>query len=80
LFNNAAGYSNPEIDQLFNAGRDASTQEARQLSYNKIQEILAHDLPVLNLHQQPQYAVASARLQGMWQAANQQWWGSAWIK
>jgi len=79
-FNNASGYSNPEIDQLFNAGRDASTQEARQLSYNKIQEILARDLPVLNLHQQPQYAVASARLQGMWQAANQQWWGSAWIK
>jgi peptide/nickel transport system substrate-binding protein len=79
-FNNASRYSNPEVDQLFNAGRDASSQEARQVSYNKIQEILAKDLPVLNLHQQPQYAVASSRLQGMWQAANQQWWGSAWLK
>ena len=78
--NNASRYSNPEIDQLFNAGRDAPAQELRQVSYKKIQEILARDLPVLNMHQQPQYAVASSRLQGLWQAANQQWWGSVWLK
>jgi peptide/nickel transport system substrate-binding protein len=79
-FNNASQYSNPEIDRLFDAGRDASNQPDRARIYFQIQEILARDLPVLNLHQQPQYAVASTRLQGLWQAANQQWWGSVWAK
>ena len=79
-FNNASQYSNPEVDKLFDQGRDAPTQAERVKVYNRIQEILARDMPVLNLHQQPQYAVASSRLQGMWQAANQQWWGSVWMK
>lgn len=79
-FNNASQYSNPEIDKLFNQGRDAPTTAERQKPYDRIQEILARDLPVLNLHQQPQYAVGSSKLQGLWQAANQQWWGSAWMK
>ena len=56
------------------------SQAERQKPYNKIQEILARDLPVLNLHQQPQYAVGTAKLQGLWQAANQQWWGSIGMK
>jgi peptide/nickel transport system substrate-binding protein len=79
-FNNVSQYSNPEIDKLFDAGRDASVQSERQRNYDRIQVILAKDLPVLNLHQQPQFAVASSRLQGLWQAANQQWWGSVWMK
>jgi peptide/nickel transport system substrate-binding protein len=79
-FNNASQYSNPEIDKLFDAGRDASVQSERQRNYDRVQVILAKDLPVLNLHQQPQFAVASSRLQGLWQAANQQWWGSVWMK
>jgi peptide/nickel transport system substrate-binding protein len=79
-FNNAAQYSNPEIDKLFDQGRDAPTPAERKKVYDRIQEILARDMPVLNLHQQPQYAVASSRLQGLWQAANQQWWGSVWMK
>jgi len=79
-FNNAAQYANPQIDKLFDAGRDAPVQADRQKAYNQIQEILARDMPVLNLHQQPQYAVATAKLQGLWQAANQQWWGSLWMK
>lgn len=79
-FNNAAQYSNPEVDKLFAAGGDAPVQADRQKSYDRIQEILARDLPVLNLHQQPQFAVATSRLGGLWQAANQQWWGSVWMK
>jgi peptide/nickel transport system substrate-binding protein len=79
-FNNASQYSNPEIDRLFNEGRDAPNQAERKKAFDKIQVILARDMPVLNLHQQPQYAVASSRLQGLWQAANQQWWGSVWMK
>jgi peptide/nickel transport system substrate-binding protein len=77
-FNNASQYSNPQVDKLFDEGRDASTQQARAPYYNQVQDILAQDMPVLNLHQAPQYAVASTRLHGLWQAANQQWWGSVW--
>ncbi len=79
-FNNASQYSNPEVDKLFEQGRDAANQADRKKAFDRIQEILAQDMPVLNLHQQPQYAVASSRLQGLWQAANQQWWGSVWMK
>ena len=79
-FNNVSQYSNPEIDKLFDAGRDAHRQEDRQAAYNRIQAILAEDVPVLNLHQQPQFAVSSTRLRGLWQAANQQWWGSVWMQ
>src|SRR5690606_16384570 len=79
-FNNASQYSNPEIDKLFDQGRDAPNQDDRKKAFDKIQEILARDMPVLNLHQQPQYAVASSRLQGLGQAANQQWWSSLWMK
>lgn len=78
LFNNASQYSNPEVDRLFNEGRDAPFQADRKRAYDRVQEILARDLPVLNLHQQPQFAVAGPRLRGLWQAANQQWWGSVW--
>lgn len=78
-FNNASQYSNPEIDKLFDQGRDAHDPAERKRIYAQVQEILARDMPVLNLHQQPQYAVASARLHNMWQAANQQWWGSVWL-
>lgn len=78
LFNNASRYSNPEVDRLFSEGRDAPLQADRKRAYDRVQEILARDLPVLNLHQQPQFAVAGPRLRGLWQAANQQWWGSVW--
>jgi peptide/nickel transport system substrate-binding protein len=79
-FNNASQYSNPEVDALFDQGRDAPDQAGRQKAYDKVQEILARDMPVLNLHQQPQYAVGTSKLQNLWQAANQQWWGSIWMK
>ena len=80
-FNNASQYSNPGDRQAVR--RTAATRRRtaeRQKPYNRIQEILARDLPVLNLHQQPQYAVGTSKLQGLWQAANQQWWGSVWMK
>jgi peptide/nickel transport system substrate-binding protein len=78
-FNNASQYSNPEIDKLFDEGRDAHDQAERKRIYSQVQQILARDMPVLNMHQQPQYAVATTRLHGLWQAANQQWWGSVWL-
>ena len=57
-FNNATRYSNPEVDALFDKGRDASTEEERKAHYFKVQEVLARDLPVLTIHQQAQIGVS----------------------
>ncbi|MBI3711271.1 MAG: hypothetical protein HY246_26815 [Proteobacteria bacterium] len=79
-FNNASGYSNPEIDELFSKGRDAASQDERAKYYFKIQELIASDLPTLTIHQQTEVDAASVRLRGMWKAANYQWWHEAWLR
>jgi len=78
-FNNPTGYSKPEVDELFNKGRDGANQQARQEAYFKVQEILAQDLPILLVHQQAQIGASGPRLKGMWQAASYQWWHRAWV-
>jgi peptide/nickel transport system substrate-binding protein len=79
-FNNASGYSNPQVDELFDKGRDAPDQTGRAKYYFQAQEILARDLPTLTVHQQAQMGAASENLRGMWQAAAYQWWNRAWLK
>src|SRR5579883_789151 len=79
-FNNASRYSNPEVDALFDKGRDAATREERAKYYREAQVILARDLPTLTIHQQAEIDAASARLQDLWKAANYLWWGSVWVK
>jgi len=44
-FSNAAGYSNPEVDRLFDEGRTTVDEEARSDVYRQLQEILVEDLP-----------------------------------
>ena len=78
-FNNASGYSNHEVDALFDKGRDAPTEEERRLHYFKVQELLARDLPVLTIHQQAQIGVSSVQLRNQWKAANYQWWHQIWL-
>lgn len=78
-FNNATGYSNPEVDTLFDKGRDAPTEEARKGYYFQVQEILARDLPVLTIYQQAQIGVSSVQLHNQWKAANYQWWHQIWL-
>jgi peptide/nickel transport system substrate-binding protein len=79
-FNNASRYSNPEVDALFAHGQNGLTREERAKDYFKVQEILAHDLPVLTIHQQAEIDATSARLQDVFLAANYIWWGSVWMK
>jgi peptide/nickel transport system substrate-binding protein len=78
-FNNASGYSNPEVDQLFDKGRDAATEQERKAHYFKVQEVLAHDLPVLTIHQQAQIGVSGVQLRNQWKAAVYQWWHQIWL-
>jgi peptide/nickel transport system substrate-binding protein len=79
-FNNASGYSNPEVDELFAKGRDAATEAERAKFYFKVQEILARDLPTLTIHQQAEIDAASAKLRGLWHGANYMWWDDVWLE
>jgi peptide/nickel transport system substrate-binding protein len=45
-FNNSMGYSNPEVDFLFDQARVATSDEERQKLYSKVQHILWEDVPV----------------------------------
>lgn len=46
-FSNAAGYSNPTVDSLFDAAASVLDLEARRGLYRRIQEIAIRDLPYL---------------------------------
>jgi peptide/nickel transport system substrate-binding protein len=78
-FNNASGYSNKEVDELFDHGRDAATEEERAKYYFNVQEVLARELPVLTIHQQAQIGVSSVQLRNQWKAAVYQWWHQIWL-
>ena len=79
-FNNASGYSNPQVDELLDKGRDAPDQAGRAKFYFQAQEIIARDVPTLTVHQQAQMGAAADNLRGMWQAAAYQWWNRAWLR
>ena len=51
---NAGGYSNPQLDELLDQGRQTFEHEGRVLIYNQIQEIIAADaamIPVFHVNQ-----------------------------
>jgi peptide/nickel transport system substrate-binding protein len=60
------GYSNPELDELLKQGDAGLTQEERAPIYFEAQEILAQDLPVLQLVLQTYYSAFTDRLSGIW--------------
>jgi peptide/nickel transport system substrate-binding protein len=44
---NITGYSNPELDAALAEGRSAGTTKERKAAYDKVQEILVKDLPLV---------------------------------
>ena len=65
-FSNVAGWSNPEVDELFQqAGRASDLEERAEYLY-PAQEILAEELPVLVLIDNFSGDVASAGMHGIW--------------
>lgn len=61
---NAAGYSNPEMDELLLAAIAETDQEARRELYLQIQELGIHDLPWLMLYTSSTYTSMHAKVQG----------------
>ncbi|WP_441276600.1 ABC transporter substrate-binding protein [Tardiphaga sp. 172_B4_N1_3] len=47
LFSNTAGYSNPEVDRLFEEAAVATSDDKRQELYSQVQRILVEDVPVV---------------------------------
>jgi peptide/nickel transport system substrate-binding protein len=47
LFSNTAGYSNPEVDKLFDEAASTVDETKRQELYSKVQKILVEDVPVV---------------------------------
>jgi peptide/nickel transport system substrate-binding protein len=52
LFSNTAGYSNPEVDRLFEEAAIAQSDAKRQELYSQVQKILVEDVPVVWLMEQ----------------------------
>jgi peptide/nickel transport system substrate-binding protein len=52
LFSNTAGYSNPEVDRLFEEAATATSDAKRQELYSAVQKILVEDVPIVWLIEQ----------------------------
>ncbi len=62
---NRTGYANPEVDALLEAGRSSCVQSERVRSYHRIQEILAHDLPMIFLYFRDALPAVASRIHGV---------------
>lgn len=62
--NNAAGYSNPEFDQLIADGLATTDQTKRAGIYQQLQEVLIADSPWINLYTSESYVGLRTSVQG----------------
>jgi peptide/nickel transport system substrate-binding protein len=62
---NRGYYSNPRVDALIDAGRRETDREKRKRIYWELQEILAEDLPYINLWYSDNVLVHTRRVRGI---------------
>lgn len=63
-FVNSSRYSNPALDKLLAAGTTEADATKRNAIYKQVQEILAQDMPVVNLFELQFLTVYNTRLKG----------------
>jgi peptide/nickel transport system substrate-binding protein len=63
-FVNSSRYSNPKLDKLLSDGAKEPDATKRSAIYKEIQEILANDMPVVNLHEMKFVTVFNSKLKG----------------
>jgi len=68
-FVNSSRYSNPELDALLNSGSKEPDAAKRTATYKEIQEILAQDMPVVNLFELEFLTVYNTQLKGAYGSA-----------
>ena len=79
VFGNASGYSNPEVDKLFDEAQRATSQEVRGELYKKAEAILAADLPSMSLREKQYIDAASRHLHGVWDSMGPGDLANAWL-
>ena len=62
---NAISYANPEVDALLERGRSTCVKEERKRVYDRLQEILAEEQPVVFLYFRDALPVVSSRVHGI---------------
>jgi len=62
---NRTFYSNPRVDELIREGRNTIDQQKRKAIYDQVQQILAEDLPYINLWYLDNVLVHTKRVQGI---------------
>jgi peptide/nickel transport system substrate-binding protein len=62
---NRTFYSNPKVDELIREGRSTLDQQKRKAIYDQIQQILAEDLPYINLWYLDNVLVHTNRVHGI---------------
>lgn len=62
---NRGYYSNPQVDALIDRGRQTLDQQERKQIYAEVQQILAHDLPYINLWYLDNITVHTARIRDL---------------
>jgi peptide/nickel transport system substrate-binding protein len=62
---NRTFYSNPRVDELIDQARSVLDQETRKRLYGEVQEILAEDLPYVELWYQDNVMVHSRRVRNL---------------
>jgi peptide/nickel transport system substrate-binding protein len=65
LFSNTAGYSNPEVDRLFEAAAVETVDAKRQELYSAVQRILVEDVPVAWMFEQDTPNIIDKRLKNV---------------
>ena len=68
-FVNSSRYSNPELDALLDSGSKEPDAAKRTATYKEIQEILAQDMPVVNLFELEFLTVYNTELKGAYGSA-----------
>ncbi|MEV1128703.1 ABC transporter substrate-binding protein [Agromyces sp. NPDC049794] len=62
---NYMGYSNPDVDDALDAGRDSTDAGERAEAYAEVERLVVEDVPVLPIRNQEAYTVHAAALQGL---------------
>ena len=62
---NRIGYANPEVDDLLEKGRSTCVEAERKKYYDRLQEVLAEDQPIVFLYFRDGLPVVSSRIRGI---------------
>ena len=67
---NHISYANPEVDEMLERGRSSCFEDERKKYYDRLQEILAEDQPIVFLYFPDALPVVSTRVYGVVESPN----------